>query len=72
VTNFYLNDQWGDEEIEGEFPFVQGRKFGIQILTSNEGYTVFVKGISVFYEEINIFEVKLIFFNIQRKANLLF
>ena len=48
VRNSHLNSEWGDEEIEGEIPFVKGKKFGIQIRTSGDSFTVLVRGIWVF------------------------
>jgi hypothetical protein len=44
VRNSYLNGIWGDEEVEGEFFLVPGRIFGIQMLTSTDGFTVLISG----------------------------
>ncbi|KAL4656220.1 galectin-3-like, partial [Arapaima gigas] len=44
VRNANLRGRWGPEEREGDFPFVQGRRFEIKILVEEDMFKVAVDG----------------------------
>lgn len=42
VRNTMIEDKWGDEEREGQTPFVLGYEFGLEILVREDDYCVYV------------------------------